>query len=187
MSTSHKGTLNPGKLENPDKYQGDIRKIIYRSSWERECFLWCDKNPSVLNWASEELFISYEHPVKGHRARYYPDLWLKMADGSQKIVEIKPKKQTIQPDPPKRRTPKYIEEIATYLVNNEKWEAARKVCEKNEDLTFEIWTEEQLTEMGLLKTAPKRDPRESHRSRPKLKPVGEKTVRAKRPRPRRRS
>lgn len=186
MGTPHKGTLNPNKLENPNKYQGDVNKVVYRSSWEREVFLWCDRNPYVLEWASEELYIPYEHPIKGRRARYYPDLWIKMKDGTQRVVEIKPKQQTVQPETPKRRTQKYLNEVSTWLVNSEKWKSARTICEKN-NLKFEIWTEEELAELGLLKTQAKRDPLEVHKTRPKLQPVRQKITKPPRPRPKRKS
>ena len=43
----------------PDKYRGDEADIIYRSGWEHTAFMWCDLNPHVLAWESEELAISY--------------------------------------------------------------------------------------------------------------------------------
>ena len=181
MATPHKGTLNPGRLEHPEKYQGNIERIIYRSSWEREAFLWCDQNPNIIAWASEELAIPYENPVLGRRAKYYPDIWIKMIDGTQRIVEIKPKAQTTRPEQPKRKTKKYINEVSAYLVNTEKWKAASEVCKKN-DLIFEIWTEDELKQMGLLKATTKRNIDETHRQRPKMKPMVKK-----RPRPKRKS
>lgn len=184
MATPHKGTLNPNNLENPEKYQGDITKVIYRSSWEREAFLWCDRNPFVKSWASEELFIPYEHPIHGRKARYYPDLWIQMSDGTQRVIEIKPSSQTVRPEQPKRKTQKYINEVHAWAVNSEKWKAAHAICEKN-NLKFEIWTEKELSELGLLKVQAKRDPREVHKSKPKMIPINQK--RPARPRPKRKS
>ena len=186
MATPHKGTLNPGKLENPKKYQGDLYKIVYRSSWEREAFLWCDANPNVKAQASEELAFPYEHPVYGRRAKYYPDLWMMMTDGTQRVIEIKPKIQTSRPEEPKRKTKKYINEVATWIVNSEKWKTAVDICKRN-NMTFEIWTEETLGEMGLLKATRTRNLDEAHNQRPKMKPLAKKKPTSKRPRPKRKS
>ena len=137
-------------FENPEKYLGDKSNCIYRSSWERSAFRWCDLNENVAEWASEELSIYYMHPVTGKRAKYYPDLFIKTAGGDSIIVEIKPKVQTKEPSAPKRKTKKYAQEYMTWLVNQAKWEAAYKVAEKN-NLKFQIWTEDTLNEMGITK------------------------------------
>ena len=50
-------------IKNASKYKGDINNIIYRSLWEKVVFQWCDKNPKVKQWSSEEIIIpvSYTH------------------------------------------------------------------------------------------------------------------------------
>jgi len=53
-SKYHQGRFNP---RNPEKYKGDFRNIIYRSSWEVEFMRYCDRNPNILEWGSEEFFI----------------------------------------------------------------------------------------------------------------------------------
>lgn len=170
------------QFKNPGKYVGDIEKVTYRSLWERNTMIWLDENPNVKEWASEEMFFPYEHPVYGRRARYFPDFYVKMTDGTIRIIEVKPKKETVKPVQPKRKTKRYINEVATWLVNQEKWKEARYHCSQN-NMTFEIWTEETLDEIGIQKT---------------IKPLTEekktkfkKTTRAKpkttRPRPKRRS
>ena len=68
---TYKGKL--AALNNPDKYTGDVKNITYRSMWERNVMKWCDDNPEVLEWASEEIALPYVHPVTGKIARYYPD------------------------------------------------------------------------------------------------------------------
>ena len=52
----YKGKFTP---ENPSKYAGDSNNIIYRSMWERRCMKYFDNNPSILQWASEEVVIPY--------------------------------------------------------------------------------------------------------------------------------
>ena len=43
------------KPSNPKKYQGNPNNIICRSSWERKFCQWCDRNDSIISWASEEI------------------------------------------------------------------------------------------------------------------------------------
>jgi len=147
---------------------------------------WLDETVSIEEWGSEELAIPYEHPIRGGMAKYYPDFIVKFPDGVIKVIEVKPKKETSAPEKPKRQTRQYLDRMATWVINQEKWTAARKVCQAN-NLVFEIWTEEQLAEMGLLHMSPenkKQTLRETAaRKKPKMKPVR----RATRPRPTRKS
>ena len=53
-------------------------------------------------------------------------------------------------------------------------------------MTFEIWTEDTLSEMGLLKATRTRNLDEAHKQKPKMKPLAKKT-KPKRPRPKRKS
>ena len=145
---TYKGKL--AALNNPDKYTGDVKNITYRSMWERNVMKWCDDNPEVLEWASEDIAIPYVHPVTGKRARYYPDFYIKFKDGVIKVVEVKPKKETVAPASPTRKSKKWIEETARFAINAEKWKNAQIACSKN-GLRFEIWTEETLQKMGILK------------------------------------
>ena len=83
------------KPSHPEKYQGNPNNIICRSSWERVFCKWCDTNPNILKWASEEFSIPYISPVDGRLHRYYPDFYIKVKDRSGKyqkyIIEVKPK------------------------------------------------------------------------------------------------
>ena len=136
-------------LENRDKYRGKRDDIIYRSLWEMKVFRFLDRNPSVLWWASEEVAIPYISPVDGKRHRYFPDIIaaFKKRDGSTRIVmiEVKPLKQTQEPKP-RRKSKKYLTEVATWGVNTAKWKAARIYCESR-GWDFEFITE---TELGLI-------------------------------------
>lgn len=147
---TYKGNIDPSTLKHPEKYDGNIENIVYRSLWERNVIYWLDENPNVESWASEELYFFYDHPVTGKRARYFPDFYVKMFDGLQRVIEVKPKKETTAPVTPKRKTKHYINEVATWMMNQEKWRAAEFYCKKA-SLQFEIWTEETLDEMGIMK------------------------------------
>ena len=68
----------------------------------------------------------------------------KTKDGKIKtvVMEVKPDKQT-KPPVQKRRTKKYLEESATYLINQSKWKAALEFC-KDHGWEFKILTEHDL-------------------------------------------
>ena len=63
----HKGKFTD--IKHPDKYVGDIRNITYRSHWERNVMRWLDQNDNVIEWASEEVSIPYQHPIYNRRAK----------------------------------------------------------------------------------------------------------------------
>ena len=130
---------------NEKKYRGDSHNIIYRSSWERIAFDWLDKSPDITEWNSEEVVVPYRSPIDGRMHRYFVDLWLKKKDGSIFLAEIKPLAQTQPPTPPKsgRKTKRYANEVATYLVNEAKWKAAMQYCKKK-GWKFIILTEKTL-------------------------------------------
>ena len=68
-SQKYKGKYRP---QNPEKYMGDNRNIIYRSMWERKCMKYFDNNPSIIKWASEELAIPYYDSLGKRVRNYYP-------------------------------------------------------------------------------------------------------------------
>lgn len=182
---TYKGTINPTSLKHPEKYEGNLENITYRSMWERNVMYWLDENPNVAKWASEELFFFYDHPVTGKRSRYFPDFYVKMIDGVQRVIEVKPKKETTIPIKPSRQTKKYINEVATWMVNQEKWRTAESHCKKA-NLTFELWTEETLDQMGIMKSR-KLKPLDEAKTRPHKRMLRPKLTRPKRPRPSRKS
>jgi len=132
---------------NPQKYIGDYRNITYRSSWECRVMTWLDKNDDVISWASEELVVPYLSPVDNRWHRYFPDFLVKVRtrDGKTKtmMIEVKPKYQTQPPKPQKRTTKKYINEVATWGVNEAKWKAAQEYC-ADRGWQFSVVTEDHL-------------------------------------------
>ena len=134
--------------KNRDKYRGNPKKITYRSLWEKTFMKYCDSNPSILEWSSEEIIIPYYSPVDRKYRRYFPDFFIKSLnrDGSvsKKIIEIKPKKQTVPPKKPKKkRSKRFLTESKTYVTNCSKWKAAKKYCQKRKWI-FQILTEDHL-------------------------------------------
>jgi hypothetical protein len=120
------------KPKNPEKYVGDANNIIYRSSWEKRLMIYLDSHPDVMNWSSEEVVILYLSPIDHRFHRYFPDFKVKMINKSGKeetlIIEVKPEKEQNLPVKRKRITESYLEEVATYAVNQTKWAAAKEYC-----------------------------------------------------------
>lgn len=144
MSKTLKGKYKP---KNPDKYLGDPTNIIYRSSWERQCMVYFDNNPNILQWGSEEIIVPYRSPIDNRIHRYFTDFVIraKQADGKIQttLIEVKPKKQTQPPKIQSRKTKRYLNEVTTYLVNEAKWKAAVEFC-KDRNWKFQIITENEL-------------------------------------------
>jgi hypothetical protein len=141
---AYSGRFTP---KNPQKYVGNHRNIIYRSSWEARVMNWLDKSPDIISWASEELIIPYISPVDGKAHRYFPDFLVKVRDkqGSLNtlLIEVKPKRQATEPVKKSRITKQYIREVVTYSVNQAKWKAANEYC-LDRGWEFKILTEQDL-------------------------------------------
>jgi hypothetical protein len=140
---SYKGRFKP---KNPKKYNGSADNIIYRSSWELRVMKYFDESPNIVWWASEELAIPYRSPVDQKMHRYFPDFIVKVREKTglvmTYILEVKPEKQTKVPVQ-KRKTQKYLQEAATYAINQEKWRAADIFCQDH-GWKFKVVTEKDL-------------------------------------------
>jgi len=132
--------------KNKNKYNGDASNIIYRSSWELRVMKYLDEQPNVIWWSSEELPIPYKNPIDQKIHRYFPDFVVKTKRKDDTvmtyILEVKPEIQTKMPVR-KRKTQKFINEAATYAINQEKWKAADIFC-KEHGWQFKIITEKDL-------------------------------------------
>lgn len=148
---AYKGRFRP---KNPAKYKGDPTKIIYRSLWEFKFFRFVDEHPDVIWWQSEEVIVPYRSPIDSRVHRYFPDVIVHKRSPEGKIqtimVEIKPYKQTLPPDPSKKNnTPsgrvsrRYLNEVKNYGINSAKWKAARQYC-ADRGWEFVIMTEKEL-------------------------------------------
>ena len=145
-SKYYQGRFHP---QNPKKYQGDVKNIIYRSSWELKFMKWCDTNDSILEYSSEEFFIPYFDPTTKKVRRYFPDFCVKYISSSGEIkkavVEIKPLRETKEPVVTKNKRKKtLLNETLTYAKNQAKWKAADEWC-KDHMMEFKIITERELS------------------------------------------
>ena len=142
---TYKGKYIP---KNPQKYKGNPSQIIYRSLWERKFMVYCDKNPKVIEWGSEEVIVPYRSPWDGKIHRYFPDFYIKIKQSSggvkKFIIEVTPEYQCKQPNKtPKKRTRKWYSEVKTWGINNAKWKSAKDWC-ANRGMEFKILTEKHL-------------------------------------------
>lgn len=136
--------------EDRKKYIGS-NDPIYRSSWEERVMYYFCNNKNIIKWNSERVIIPYLNKLDGKIHRYYVDFYCEVVDKSgilnKYIVEVKPKKQCIPPKLPKRQTTKsmrrYKYEVGVYIINQCKWEAAKKYAE-SKGWKFIIITEDQL-------------------------------------------
>ena len=141
---SYSGRFKP---KNYKKYKGDPTNVFYRSLWERRFMVYCDNNPNIPEWGSEEIIIPYKSPLDKKVHRYFPDFFIKYKNSSGKIIreiiEVKPKRHLSPPKEPKRKTKRYLGEVNTYIINQAKFKAAEEFC-KDRKLGFRILTEEHL-------------------------------------------
>jgi len=120
--TAIRGKYRP---QNPEKYNGNINGITYRSLWERRFMLYCDRSPNIFKWSSEEVHIPYIAPKDNKWHNYYPDFMVNTRDGRIILVEIKPYYQK------------------SFKVNKAKWAAAEDYCKKH-GYEFKVMTEKEL-------------------------------------------
>jgi len=156
-------------LRHPEKYVGDPKLIIFRSSWELAFCKWCDASPSVVRWSSEPIKVPYydrvskleeckkqgldpNNPKNWVIKNYNTDFWIEIdkGDGStQKMfVEIKPSEKLKKPIPPKENAS--LKEVRDfnirakeYLINEAKFESMKAWAERN-GAKFCVFTEETL-------------------------------------------
>ena len=141
---AYKGKYRPSY---PQKYKGNPTNIIYRSLWERHFMKYCDNNRNILEWGSEEIVLPYISPIDNRVHRYFPDFYIKVKENNGKIkkyiIEIKPKRQCMEPKVQQKKTKGYIYEVYEYVRNQAKWKAAEEWC-KDRKWEFKVLTENEL-------------------------------------------
>lgn len=146
LRSNYKGIFVPS---HPEKYQGDVKNIVYRSKLEFKYYTYFDRHPSILKWASEEkdMIVKYISPVDNKYHRYFIDAWVKLKNKKDEIkeylIEIKPFVFTVPPIAPARKTKGFMETVMTWGINNAKWESARKYAKKR-GIEFIILTEKDI-------------------------------------------
>lgn len=135
--------------KNKKKYIGNLDQVFYRSRWELLVFRWCDLNPDVVEWASEETVIPYICQTDKKQHRYFVDLYLKFKSGRKFLIEIKPESQSTEPKPKKgKKTSTFLMETLTYKKNMSKWETAKQYA-SDRGMYFQVWGESALKSIGI--------------------------------------
>ena len=146
--------------KNRDKYKGDPTNIVYRSQYELTYMRWCDTQPNVLEWSSEEVIVKYRSILDEENERkknirtkrwhrYYVDFYIKVKkkDGSTQkyLIEVKPYHETVAPifEGTKKTERTKAMQLKTWIVNNAKWRAAEEYC-KQRGMIFKKVTEGDL-------------------------------------------
>lgn len=135
-------------LRKPEKYIGNVDNVVFRSQWEKQTFMWCEDNPDVKQWNSEDVCVPYICGTDMRQHKYYIDLCVRFKNDRIVLVEVKPHNQTIPPKKKSRTTKKYLKEVMTYEKNLSKWKAATAFAKKR-GISFEIWTERTLKAKGI--------------------------------------
>ncbi len=108
---------------------------------------YCDLNENILEWGSEEIALPYVSPIDNRVHRYFPDFYIKVREQNGQIkkyiIEIKPAKQTKEPEKKKKITKGYVYEVVEYAKNQAKWQAAKEFCDDRQ-WEFKILTENEL-------------------------------------------
>ena len=112
--------------------------------------VFCDTNPNIIEWSSEEVIIPYRSPFDNKIHRYFVDFCIKTKNKEGIIetllIEVKPKKKTKQPEAVavgSRVSRSKLTEIRGWMVNSAKWEAAKEYC-KDRNWKFQILTEDEI-------------------------------------------
>lgn len=160
FAPSHNSKAKSGyyKLINPDKYKGNPSEVVYRSSWEKKVMIYCDLNPGVIRWESEPYRVPYVD-FYGKTRNYIPDFYLETVNINNPsyinkfILEIKPEKETHEPEIPKGYiTPKQLKNIeysySVWIKNKHKWAYALEWCKKR-DFIFKIITEHYINNLKV--------------------------------------
>lgn len=133
--------------KNLNKYVGKIDNIIYRSGLELKFFRFCDNNPNVVEWGSEEIVVPYFDTLHRKQRKYFIDAYVKIQEGDivkKYLVEVKPWKQTQEPKAGKnKKKSNLLYEKIAFQNNMDKFSSAREFAKKH-GMEFIIITEKEL-------------------------------------------
>jgi hypothetical protein len=140
----HQGFYVP---KNIQKYVGKIDNIIYRSGLELKFFRFCDNNPNVVEWGSEEIAVPYFDTLQRKQRKYFIDAYVKIQEGDiikKYLVEVKPWKQTQEPKAGKgKKKANLLYEQVAFQNLQDKIKFAKEFAKKH-NMDFIIITEKEL-------------------------------------------
>jgi len=125
---------------HPEKFAGNYTPI-YKSGLEQRMMMYLDRNPMILSWSYEPMPIKYFDRSTNKVRRYYIDFvaLARTNTGTKKIwIEVKDRREAEKP-----KNPNNIKENLTWLKNQSKWDAARRLA-KSKGYEFVVITNDQL-------------------------------------------
>lgn len=145
MATRKINNFHQGKMKilNEEKYKGKTDEIIFRSGLERRWMNFLDNCPLIEKWSSETVVVPYVNQVDGRIHRYFTDNWIRLGDGREFLIELKPNKYT---KPPRKNSKRYLPESLEFIKNMSKWKYAEKYATKN-GMLFRIITDKEVSTM----------------------------------------
>jgi len=117
-SFGHKGIFTSHK---------NHKLIVYKSDLEHNSLIKLEQDPNVVTFSYESIdyMIKYFNTEEQEYCTYRSDIYVRYKTGLRKLIEVKP-----------------ISEV-NYIVNLDKFAAARKYCEEH-NMVFEVWTEKEI-------------------------------------------
>jgi hypothetical protein len=140
-SKYRQGVFTP---KNKEKFIGT--SAMFRSGLELRFMRFCDNNPNVIKWSSENVIIPYISPFDNKTHRYYVDNFVMIKEDSEVkkyLIEIKPFRQTKPPTTKYKKKKHLIYEQKQWVINSCKWKAAIEYA-KRTGCEFKIITEKDL-------------------------------------------
>lgn len=123
--------------KNPDKYIGDINKIVCRSSWEFRFCKYCDTNDLIIKWSSEPIKIPYYNPLDKKNHNYFVDFYIMIekenGEKQEWILEVKPESQFKKPvfegTSTLNKLKSYNQKMQVWITNQAKFKSAKTWAE----------------------------------------------------------
>lgn len=135
------------KVKYPNKCKNPKPEVRYLSDYELKTYKACDLSKAVISWGAEVVIVPYDSKVKGRKARYIVDLYMKWVDKfgnlREEIIEIKPLNQVHKPKRGRKKQSTFDREMETWLLNQEKWKAAEQYA-KARGWKFRVITEKAI-------------------------------------------
>lgn len=130
-------------LRHPEKFSGNYNPI-YKSKLEAKMMFYLDHNENVVKWNYEGFPIKYIDESSNNKVRnYYIDFTavVKSGDKLQTVwIEVKSESETHEPGRKASKNPKAVE---TWIKNQSKWKAAKRLAESLGH-KFVVITEKEL-------------------------------------------
>ena len=141
--TAHKGIF---EITDWSKYAG-TKFPEFRSSFEYRTYDWCQKTKAVVKWSVETVIVPYFDPIKQKKRRYGGGGGMEVIDKTgnltKYLVEIKPESMCKPPKPGRKKTKTLLQEQATWMTNQAKWQAAEQFA-KERGWKFILLTENDI-------------------------------------------